>query len=103
MKVEGRRVPGGKTFGSRLRSVRKALGLTLLEVAQAAGVSESVVSHYEHDRRDPSRETLWEVCKFLGDRGRVDPVAVANFLKGNLRNLRIAPIVDATSGRESLT
>lgn len=88
-----RRISHSDSMGSRIHCVRKALGLTLLEVGQAVGVSESMVSHYEHDRRVPSRDTLWEMSKYLGDLGQVEAVAVANFFKGDLRSLRIAPII----------
>lgn len=92
-----RRVVAAGSFGGRLKQLRKCLGLTLMAVGQSAGVSESMVSHYEHDRRDPHRDTLWAICKYLGDMSNCDPVSIANFLKGDLRSLRISPIIATKS------
>ena len=45
-------------FGEKLRSVRERRSLTLREVAEKAGVSESLVSQIERNRVSPAIDTL---------------------------------------------
>lgn len=48
-----------------IRETRKLRGLTLAEVAQAAGVSSALLSQVERDRVDPSLETLRKIAGVL--------------------------------------
>jgi transcriptional regulator with XRE-family HTH domain len=45
-------------FGGKIRSVRERRSLTLREVAEKAGVSESLVSQIERNRVSPAIDTL---------------------------------------------
>jgi len=52
-------------FGGKIRAVRKRRSLTLKEVAEKAGVSESLVSQIERDRVSPAIDTLLALADAL--------------------------------------
>ena len=52
--------------GSRLRSERERLGISLRELARRVGVSPSLVSQIELDRVNPSVSTLYALVTELG-------------------------------------
>ena len=52
--------------GSRLRSERERLGISLRELARRVGVSPSLVSQIELDRVNPSVSTLYALVSELG-------------------------------------
>lgn len=52
--------------GSRLRSERERLGISLREIARRVGVSPSLVSQIELDRVNPSVSTLYALVTELG-------------------------------------
>jgi len=52
-------------FGGKIRAVRKRRALTLKEVAEKAGVSESLVSQIERDRVSPAIDTLLALADAL--------------------------------------
>jgi transcriptional regulator with XRE-family HTH domain len=52
-------------FGERIRAVRKRQKLTLREVAERAGVSESLVSQIERNRVSPAIDTLLALTQAL--------------------------------------
>ncbi len=52
-------------FGEKLRTVRERKELTLKEVAQGAGVSESLVSQIERNRVSPAIDTLLSLADVL--------------------------------------
>jgi len=61
-------MPSNKTpfrFGEKIRSVRERKGYTLKVVAQAAGVSESLVSQIERNRVSPAIDTLLALADAL--------------------------------------
>lgn len=60
--------------GSRLNNLRIEKGLTMLQLANALGMSESTISFYESGDRTPGLETCEKICNFFG----CDP----NFLFG---------------------
>lgn len=60
-----RAIPDRALLGRKLRAVRERRGLTLREVAGAAGVSESLVSQIERDRVSPSVDTLLSLARCL--------------------------------------
>lgn len=62
----GRR-SGADEVGQRLRDVRRERGVTLREVADAAGVSESFVSQVERGVAKPSLATLLRMASALGE------------------------------------
>ena len=49
-----------------LRDERERKGLTLLEVAKAASVSESYISYVETGKRRPSVDVAKRIAKILG-------------------------------------
>ena len=53
-------------IGARLRGARQARGLTLDQVAQAAGLTKGFVSRLERDDVSPSVASLVTVCDVLG-------------------------------------
>lgn len=53
-------------IGTKLRSARKARGLTLDQVAQAAGLTKGFISRLERDDVSPSVASLVTVCDVLG-------------------------------------
>lgn len=57
------------TFGSRLKTLRKARGLRQRTVADAIGVATSSYALYENDRRHPDQEKTKLICQVL----RCDP------------------------------
>lgn len=48
-----------------LRKVRKESGMTMKDLAQRIGVSESAISQYENGKRQPGYETLIELSKIF--------------------------------------
>ena len=53
-------------IGGRIRATRLARGLTLGQVAAAAGLTEGFVSKLERDQVSPSVASLVAVCEALG-------------------------------------
>jgi transcriptional regulator with XRE-family HTH domain len=53
-------------FGDRLRSLRKAKGLTQTELGKLIGASQRVVVYYEREGGSPSPELLLKFAKALG-------------------------------------
>ncbi len=56
-----------KTFGQRIRKKRMDLGLSLLEVAQKAGISEGYLSRIEADKQTPKPEVAGKIAKELDE------------------------------------
>jgi transcriptional regulator with XRE-family HTH domain len=52
-------------FGRRLVQLRQARGLTQVQLAQAAGTSQRVISHYETVAEYPAVEVLIAIAKVL--------------------------------------
>ncbi|WP_176213130.1 helix-turn-helix domain-containing protein [Sulfobacillus thermosulfidooxidans] len=52
-------------LGDRLRAVRKDRGYTQAQVADAAGVSQFTLSHYENGTRQPPCDVLVSISDFL--------------------------------------
>ena len=59
----GRRV---KYFNGTLRKIRLERGLYQKDIAEAVGISETTVSHYETLRMVPPRDVAEKIAKFLG-------------------------------------
>jgi transcriptional regulator with XRE-family HTH domain len=57
--------PGSK-LGDRLREIRRGKGITLKQLAVAAGVSESFVSQVERGKANPSVTILTRMAEALG-------------------------------------
>ncbi len=56
----------GETIGSRLRRRRKALRMTLKDVAQSTGLAESFISQLERGVHTGSVRTLQKICEVVG-------------------------------------
>lgn len=52
-------------YNQKLRSARKKLGITQLELAEKLGSSPSAIGMYEQGRRAPGYETLYKICSIL--------------------------------------
>ena len=52
-------------FGTKLREIREKKGYTLKQVAQSAGVSESLVSQIERNKVSPAIDTLLTLASVL--------------------------------------
>lgn len=52
-------------FGEKIRAIRERKGFTLKEVAEKAGVSESLVSQIERNRVSPAIDTLLSLADVL--------------------------------------
>ena len=50
----------------RLRSARKAAGMTMKELGQKVGCAEATISHYELGRNEPPQEVLIKMAEVLG-------------------------------------
>jgi transcriptional regulator with XRE-family HTH domain len=57
-------LPG--SIGTRLRTRREQLGLSLREIGRRVGVSASLISQIERDKVNPSVSTLWALVTELG-------------------------------------
>ena len=63
---EPREIDRPSHIGPRLRDQRKALGISLRELARRIGVSASLVSQIERDKVNPSVSTLYALARELG-------------------------------------
>lgn len=59
-----------KTLGERLRKARLDLGLTMVELADQLGVSESSIRAWERGYYRPGRDALQRIKRFWRGRGR---------------------------------
>lgn len=55
------------SFGKRLRRARKALNLTQLSLAVAAGIRPETVSKLECDKQSPDGDTVVRLAQALGE------------------------------------
>ena len=53
-------------LGDRVRDTREKLGLSILQVAQACGLSDSTVLRVERGEVDPSVGTVEAIARVLG-------------------------------------
>lgn len=90
-----RRELGRLGLGSRLRALRLAAGLSLVEAAEAAGLTKGYLSQVEHGHRLIALDALDNLCVALGvhvvdalrgvypwDRAEPTPVAVEDLRGG---------------------
>ena len=52
---------GYMIMGSRLREARQRLNYTQKDIAEELGISDSAISLYENERRNPNLETVLEL------------------------------------------
>jgi transcriptional regulator with XRE-family HTH domain len=53
-------------LGEELRNARLAAGLTQEALAARAGLDRAYISLLEHDRKSPTLDTLFRLCKAIG-------------------------------------
>ncbi len=53
-------------FGEELKKARKASGLTQEELAARAGLHNTYISLLERNRKSPTLDSLFRICKALG-------------------------------------
>lgn len=53
------------TFGEKLRQLRTAKGLRLIDVSTELNVHIMTYTRYELDKREPSLDMLKTLCKFF--------------------------------------
>lgn len=51
---------------NNIRTRRRALGLTMKQLASTVGVTEAAISHYETGRREPDHDMLLSIANALG-------------------------------------
>lgn len=54
-----------KTFGTRLRELRELRGMSRADLAEAAGMEPSAISHWETDRREPTLSNMLRLADAL--------------------------------------
>lgn len=54
-----------KTFGSRLKELRIAKGITQKELAEYLHLRNTTISNWENDMGEPPYETLKKICKYF--------------------------------------
>lgn len=54
------------SFGTKLKEVRKAKGMTQKDLASAIGAAHNSVSNWEHDQNEPALDVLKKICVVLG-------------------------------------
>lgn len=54
------------TTGDKIKDARKAAGMTQKQLAEALGVSETYISQYERNARNPKLTTLFRIATALG-------------------------------------
>jgi transcriptional regulator with XRE-family HTH domain len=64
--------PNDRVAGELIGEMRRASGLSQAELARRAGVQRSVLSAYEHGRRQPSVAALARIAAAAGQEIRVD-------------------------------
>ena len=58
-------------LGEELRKAREAAGLTQEQLAHATGIDRSFISELEHDKKSPTINRLFRLCKAIGVRPSV--------------------------------
>lgn len=53
------------TIGERLKDLRERKGVKQIDVAIAVGISDTMISSYEKDKKKPGRETLTKLAKYF--------------------------------------
>lgn len=65
-KLRQTRVQPAPSFGARLAELRKAAGLTQVELAEAIGTSQRMVAYYERTEDYPLARLLRHLSRALG-------------------------------------
>lgn len=74
-----------------LRELRKKRGLTMKQLGEIIGASESTISLYENERRQPSYETLLKLAEYFD-------VSVDYILRGDVGNTDVPSFRQKSNG-----
>ena len=97
-----------ETLGTRLRGLRKARGLTMVQLAGLVEVSQSAVSQWESGREQPARENVVRLARalgtsvgaLLGDTVRYTIASVVTLALGLVLGTRAAPLEHLPAARD---
>lgn len=78
----GFKAPDGLSFGERLKNIRRAKGITQVELAEAIGVSQRIITYYECETGFPPSHLLPLIAKTL--RVSTDELLGIKNVKGQL-------------------
>jgi transcriptional regulator with XRE-family HTH domain len=94
MQLHGTRILRPLSFGREVRRRRKALSLTLEQLAEKSGLTPNYIGTVENGRRDPSLSTILSLAQGLG-------IAPGELLGGvgelSPRAIESARLLDSTS------
>ena len=65
MGTTSQKTKSNQTFGKRLIQIRKAKGLTQVELGKMIGVSQRIIHHYENKAEYPPAQKLIEIASAL--------------------------------------
>jgi transcriptional regulator with XRE-family HTH domain len=76
-------MPGSndRVAGKLIAQIRRTSGLTQAELARRSGLQPSVLSAYEHSRRQPSVSALARIARAAGLELEISPLADADALE----------------------
>jgi transcriptional regulator with XRE-family HTH domain len=70
-----------RVAGELIAQIRRTAGLTQAELARRSGLQSSVLSAYEHGRRQPSVSALARIARAAGLELEISPLADADALE----------------------
>jgi len=76
-----------RVAGNLIAQVRRTSGLSQAELARRSGLQQSVLSAYEHGRRQPSVAALSRIARAAGLELEISPLADADALERSGRVL----------------
>ena len=88
---------GAAAIGQRLSSIRKAKGLTQIDVAQSLGLAQGLISKYERGQLLLHGELIIQFAELLGV--PTDEILGVQRKRGGARATPAAPIIDKTLAR----
>lgn len=88
----------GMGFGDRLKSARKARGMSGVDLGAALEVSKQTISNWEHGRNQPDLDQLAKICQVL--HVTADSLVLAQASEVNYSALQVAVRYSRLSPRE---
>ena len=97
-------------YGKRLQEIRKAQGVTQVDLAKLSGVTQAVITHYETGKRTPTLERADKLAKALGvsldeftTSSKVKPSSTPKKKHGNTRTAQIMELFDKLKTNDQRT